>query len=301
MSHVATLGTMRRGLMWIAVAATALAAAVSASARGTQLQHVTIIGDSVADGMGLDSTAKAILGQGIDADLELAPCRRLEGVSCPVDGVRPQNAIDLIHSLGSGIGPDVVVAVGYNDHEDEYAQDVEDTLAALKSEGVKRVFWLTLRAARHPYITMNADIAASAAKHPELTVVDWNVYSRSHPDWFQDDGLHLKNLGARMMATLIHKALLQAAVAAPPPRIATSALPVAHRGRQYRAVLVSSGGSKPYRWSLLERAPAGIHLEVSGIVEGKPRAKVGRYTFDVQVRDANGSMTTRNLSLRIAR
>jgi hypothetical protein len=29
--------------------------------------------------------------------------------------------------------------------------------------------------------------------------------------------------------------------------------------------------------------------------------KAGRYTFDVQVRDANGSMTTRNLTLRVAR
>jgi hypothetical protein len=287
--------------MWIAVAAVALAASLSASASGSKLQHVTIIGDSVADGMGLEMTAKAILGQGIDADLELAPCRRLEGVSCPVDGVRPQNAIDLIHSLGPQIGPYVVVAVGYNDHEDEYAQDVEDTLAALKAAGVKRVFWLTLRAARHPYITMNADIADSAAKHPELTVVDWNLYSRSHPDWFQDDGVHLKNLGSEMMATLIHKALLQAAVAAPPARIATSSLPLAHRGRPYRAVLVAFGGAKPYRWSLLERAPLGVHLSPAGVVTGSPRAGIGRYTFDVQVRDANGSMTTRNLALRIAR
>jgi hypothetical protein len=292
---------MRRGLVCIAVAALALAASVSASGRAAQLQHVTVIGDSVADGIGVDSRAKALVGQGIDLDLELAPCRRLEGVSCPVDGVRPQNAIDLIHSLGAKIGPSVVVAVGYNDHEDEYAGDVEDTLAALDAAGVKHVFWLTLRAARHPYITMNADIAASAAKHPELTVVDWNVYSRSHPDWFQDDGIHLKNLGAEMMATLIHRALLQAGVAAPPPRIATGALPLAHRGHAYKARLRGLGGTRPYSWSLLERAPAGIHLEASGLVEGTPRAKVGRYTFDVQVRDANGSMTTRNLTLRVVR
>jgi hypothetical protein len=292
---------MGRGLVGIAVAALALTVSVTASGGTAPLQHVTVIGDSVADGIGVDARAQALLGQGIDVDLELAPCRRLEGVSCPVNGVRPQNAIDLIGALGSKIGPNVVVAVGYNDHEDEYAGDVEDTLAALKSVGVKHVFWLTLRAARHPYVTMNADIAASAAKHPELTVVDWNVYSRSHPDWFQDDGIHLKNLGSEMMATLIHKALLQAGVAAAPPRIATAALPLAHRGHAYRATLRGLGGTRPYSWSLLERAPAGIHLEASGLVEGTPRARVGRYTFDVQVRDANGSMTTRGLTLRIAR
>ncbi|HVU76653.1 MAG TPA: putative Ig domain-containing protein [Gaiellaceae bacterium] len=290
---------MRRGLTCIAVAAVALAASISASGAGTQLQHVTVIGDSVADGIGVDTRAEALLGQGVDADFELAPCRRLEGESCPVNGVRPQNAVDLIHSLGSKIGPNVVVAVGYNDHEDEYAGNVEDTLAALKAAGVKHVFWLTLRAARHPYITMNADIAASAAKHPELTVVDWNLYSRSHPEWFQADGIHLKNIGAEMMATLIHKALLQGGVATQPPRIATTTLPLAHRGHPYRATLRGVGGARPYRWSLLERAPAGIHLEASGVVRGTPRARAGRYTFNVQVRDADGSMTTRRLTLRI--
>ena len=35
---------------------------------------------------------------------------------------------------------------------------------------------------------MNADIVAAAQKHPELEVIDWNVYSRSHPEWFQNDG-----------------------------------------------------------------------------------------------------------------
>jgi hypothetical protein len=43
-----------------------------------------------------------------------------------------------------------------------------------------------------------------------------------------------------------------------------------------------------------------VHLEASGVIEGSPRAKVGRYTFDVRVRDAAGSMATRRLTLRIS-
>ena len=243
--------------------------------------------------------ASLIIKQGIDLDLEVAPCRRVEGEGCPIDGVRPPSAVQLIQSLGSKIGPTVVVSVGYNDFEDQYAGNIEDAINAMTAAGVKRIFWLTLRAARHPYLSMNDDIAQAAAKHPQVTVVDWNVYSRSHPDWFQTDGLHLLGPGAEAMATLIHKSLLTAGVAAKPARITTTALPVAHRGKAYKAKLAATEGVTPYRWSLLERAPLGIHLEANGAVIGTPRAKPGRYVFNVRLRDSIGSLSTRRLTLRI--
>jgi hypothetical protein len=146
---------------------------------------------------------------------------------------------------------------------------------------------------------MNDDIEAAAAKDPALSVIDWNVYSRSHPGWFQSDGLHLLAPGAEAMATLIHRTLLQAGVAAPPPRVLTRMLPPARRGRSYRARLRVTAGVAPFRWSLLERAPAGVHLERNGVVTGRPRARPGRYTFDVRVVDAAGSTGTRRLTLRI--
>jgi Putative Ig domain len=192
------------------------------------------------------------------------------------------------------------VSVGYNDFEDQYAGNIEDALRALKSAGVKHVWWLTLRAAHHPYVNMNADIEAAAARHPEVTVIDWNVYSRSHPTWFQDDGLHLLGPGAEAMAGLIHKTLLDDGIAARPVRVRTTTLPVAHRGRLYRARLAAASGVAPYRWSLLERAPKGIHLEANGVVTGKPLAKPGRYTFDVRVRDGAATTATRRLTLRVA-
>ena len=64
--------------------------------------------------------------------------------------------------MGSKLGPNVVVAVGYNDFEDQYAANIETALGLFKAAGVKRVWWLTLRAAHHPYISMNADIVAAA-------------------------------------------------------------------------------------------------------------------------------------------
>ena len=39
-------------------------------------------------------------------------------------------------------------------------------------------------------------------------MIDWNVYSRSHPEWFQNDGLHLLAPGSEAMAVLIHQQLV---------------------------------------------------------------------------------------------
>ena len=137
-------------------------APLAGQASTVHLQHVTVIGDSVADGIAGDSAAAATLGAGIDLDLEVAPCRRVDQDSCWVNGVQPQNVVQLVNTMGSKLGPNVVVAVGYNDFEDQYAANIETALTALKAAGVKRVWWLTLRAAHHGYVSMNADIVAAA-------------------------------------------------------------------------------------------------------------------------------------------
>jgi hypothetical protein len=288
-----------RGVIAVLVALAALTAAAASPARTAAPKHVTLIGDSVADAIPVSDNSVAILEQGIDLGLAVAPCRRVEGDGCPIDGVRPPSALQVIQSMGSSLGDNVVVAVGYNDFEDQYAGNVEDAIDALIAAGVKRIFWLTLRAAHHPYLSMNDDIEQAAARHPQVSVIDWNLYSRSHPDWFQDDGLHLRNAGAVAMATLIHRALVSAGVATAPAHITIKRLPLAHRERAYRARLTAAGGVAPYRWALLERAPAGVHLEPNGTVIGRPSVKAGRYTFNVSVRDAFGSITTRRLTLRI--
>jgi len=273
--------------------------ATAASWDQAKPQQVTLIGDSVADAIAQTSTAVAEAGREVSLDLQVAPCRRVNGQSCPYNGVRPPNVIQLVQSLGPSLGPNVVVAVGYNDSESTFAQDVASALSALEDAGAKRIFWLTLRAARHPYLTMNAALEAAAADHPDLTIVDWNVYSRSHPDWFQSDGIHLAGDGAMAMATLIHKALETAGVAAPDVRVRTARLPVAIRGSDYSARLVGAAGFAPYRWSLLERAPAGIHLEPNGMVRGRPLVAAGAYTFNVRVTDSTGTSTTRRLTLHV--
>lgn len=287
-----------RGALVIALVALLLGAS-GAQGASRDLQHVTLIGDSVADAIPGDSQAVAILRQGIDLDLEVAPCRRVDQDSCPINGVRPPNVVQLVKSMGSKLGPNVVVCVGYNDFEDQYATNIETALDAMKAAGVKHVWWLTLRAAHHPYINMNDDIVNAAKNHPEMDVIDWNVYSRSHPDWFQDDGLHLLAPGSEAMATLIHQTLLDAGVALKPVQVATTALPSARRDKTYAAKLSATNGLAPYRWSLLARAPKGLHLEADGRIIGKPLVKPGTYVLNVRVKDSALSFDTRRLTLRV--
>lgn len=273
--------------------------APSVSQAAVKLQHVTLIGDSVADGISGDPAAVEVVSRGINLDLELAPCRRVDEDSCPYNGVRPPNVVDLVNSMGSTLGPNVIVAVGYNDFADQYAQNIETALAALKAAGVAHVWWLTLRAAHQPYVPMNAEIFAAADQHPEMTVIDWNKYSRSHPDWFQPDGLHLLGPGVEQMAALIHSTLVADGIAPGPVAITTATLPVAHRLQPYQAALAAKGGVGPLEWTLLERAPAGIHLLSSGAIEGVARARPGAYVFDVRVVDAGGDSQVRDLTLRV--
>jgi hypothetical protein len=280
----------------------ALAFGGSSAQAGTRdLQHVTLIGDSVADAIPGDDQAVAILRQGVDLDLEVAACRRVDQDSCPIGGVRPPNVVQLVKSMGSKLGPNVVVTVGYNDYEDQYAQNIENALDAFQAAGVKHVWWLTLRAAHHGYVSMNDDIVAAAQRHPQMRVIDWNLYSRSHPDWFQADGLHLLAPGSEAMATLIHRSLLDAGIAAKPVQLVTKSLPVAHLSKRYSARLRAAAGDAPYRWSLLARAPHGIHLEASGAIIGKPLVKPGAYVLTVRVQDSDGSFDTRRITLRVKR
>ena len=289
-----------RASVTVFVAALAAAAVFSSSGGAAQPVQpgITIIGDSVATGMLWHNDAIAIMQKGLDVDWHVAVCRRLEGVSCPYEGQQVPTVIDLVHSLGARIEPVVVVEMGYNDFEQTFASSVDDTVKALIAEGARHILWLTLREVRHPYVDMNNMLRAVERRYPQVTLVDWNMYSRSHPDWFQNDGEHLVEAGGLAMATLVHKAVMKALV---PVTVASRRLPVARLGRAYRAKLVAQGGTKPYRWSIAEgKLPKGLRLTAAGSIVGRPK-KRARAEVIVRVADAVGSRTTRLEVLNVAR
>ena len=264
-------------------------------------ERVTFIGDSIASVISYDAPSKKVLANGIDLDLQLAVCRRLVGESCPYQGVRPLSLVDLLPTIK--VGSTVVVEAGYNDFEDPFADSVEASLQALKKAGAVRVLWLTLRADRTSYLSMNDVIRAAATRHPEMTVVDWNLFSRSHPDWFQDDGLHLDDVGALMMATLIHRSLDQLGLVASAPvaklAITTKALPAARVGRAYKARLIALGGKRPIVWTVKAGTlPAGLRLTRDGWVRGTPKA-AGKPAATLRATDSSRRTASRRFVLAV--
>ncbi len=213
--------------------------------------------------------------------------------------------IDRATELGPELGPVVVVIVGYNDYEANYADNIEQALATFRKAGVQRVLWATLRESRQSYASMNDMIREAARRHPEMTVLDWNAASRDNPSWFQPDEIHLTATGAEGMAAMVNDALVQLGVAPRPVvtrqlAIASRALPVGHRGRSYTARLRATGGAAPYRWVRVGGVlPPGVRLAVTGRLSGVP-ARSGTFTLRAQVADRSGTTRARVFSVRIA-
>ena len=189
--------------------------------------------------------------------------------------------------LGTDFGPVVVVVVGYNDYEANYAANIDDAMAVFRKAGVQHVLWATLRAGRQSYVDMNRTlILAAAKKYPEITVLDWDGLAQNQPDWLQPDGIHLTPEGAEGMAAMIESALVQLVVApkAPPPSsrrllaIASRILPPAREGRRYAVSLKAIGGTAPYRWARTAGSLSpGLRLTATGTLAGIPakRARSG--------------------------
>jgi hypothetical protein len=270
---------------------------------------VTVFGDSVATSL-YSEPSHSILGQGITLNLQAAPCRRIEDTGCNLGEGVPTSVLQDVDVLNGDLGDTVVMTIGYNEFSADWVQSVEDVLSRFEQEGVKRVFWLTLREMQHQYIAQNAQLEQIAADHPELTILDWNVLSRSHPEWFQDDGIHLLLGGTIAMATMIHSALVDAGIAQPPPAtepaavtkppsVTTRTLPAAVRDRAYHVYLAASGGKPPYRWGRSSPLPHGLVLASDGLLAGVVTAKPGQFELRVIVRDALGRRATGRVALAV--
>jgi hypothetical protein len=187
-----------------------LSSAYGAETSPAAAPRVTVFGDSIADSFSYVPDARAVLSDGIDLRFELAPCRKLVPVGCAYMGGRPSSVLDVVKSSTlSGLGNIVVVAVGYNDPENNYETDMAQVVNALVDKGVGHVIWLTLREQTDDYRRINRTIVAQAPRWPELRVADWEATSRGK-DWFNPDGLHLNADGAIGMANLIRPFVLSA-------------------------------------------------------------------------------------------
>jgi hypothetical protein len=295
---------------WIASFATALIVGLGtiSTSAAADPPRVTVIGDSVLTAVEWNTTPLSILEQGLDLQLDIGVCRTIEGVSCPYEGGTVPTLLDVVNALGSRLGTTVLVEVGYNDPAGEFAQRVEDAVDALLAAGVQRILWANMREWQQQYIGMNQVLVAAAARHPQLTLIDWEGDSHDHYSWFQGDGIHLVYDGAVAMATLFNASIKQALAPAPaqqqPPPVAAltipeTSLPVAHVGRPYSVRLAVRGGNAPYSWRLTSGPlPRGMHLLANGRITGWPR-RPGRLSLTLQAVDSHGARAVKRETLVI--
>jgi hypothetical protein len=72
---------------------------------------------------------------------------------------------------------------------------------------MQKIVLVNTRVPRSWQTQVNQVIATVAAGYPNVTLLNWNVDSASHPTWFYTDGVHLKPTGAKQLATLMVQAL----------------------------------------------------------------------------------------------
>ncbi len=84
-----------------------------------------------------------------------------------------------------------------------------------------------------------------------------------------------------------------------PLSVTTNSLPTARVGVAYSATLAATGGTPPYRWSLVAGTlPAGLSLSSGGVISGTP-TMAGTATFTAKVRDNTNPVLTKKKVLSL--
>ncbi len=274
----------------VAVVVAFVTALPGAAATAPGLPKVTLIGDSVADAIRGRQRARCrrcSKGKRRAADRAL-PERRRGQLSRQRRRPTDRSSSSSSRS-GRRLGPYVVVEVGYNEPQDEFGQDVENALAAFHTAGVQHVWWLDMRASVGPYPELNETLATEATAHADyLSVIDWDGYSKTIPSGSRATASTSWHPAPRRWQRSSTRPSSPPASRCEPVRITTATLPVARKGKPYTVKLAAADGLAPDHWSLLERAPPGLHLLQSGLLTGAPRV-VGSYLVRLRVTDAAGS------------
>lgn len=104
---------------------------------------------------------------------------------------------------GGQLGDVAVVHIGNNG---VFLPEQFDALMQALS-GVPRVYVLTVKVPRPWEGPNNAVIVAGVARYPNTRLIDWHAASVQHPEYFWDDGIHLRPEGAAVYAELVRAQL----------------------------------------------------------------------------------------------
>ena len=156
---------------------------------------MTLVSDSVGGVLLWNADARAYLAQGLDLRIEAKACRKLIAPGCFAYGGIAPSALETIRTLGTELGPLVVVDVGYSDRPDEYATGFDMVIQPLLEAHVQRVIWVTLNEHEDPWVANNAIIRDAPKRWPQLVVADWAPVAAANPSWLGDLA-HLNPEGA---------------------------------------------------------------------------------------------------------
>ena len=149
--------------------------------------HVTAVGDSVMLGAARRSRTPS------DADKILVDAEESRQFSAGVDKLQEYR------DTGQ-LGDEVVVQLGTNGTVNP--EDFDRMMDVLK--GVKRVVIVNAKVPR-PWEDQVNEVLADGVKRNKNTavLVDWHNIAADHPEFFWDDGIHLRPEGATYYAQLI--------------------------------------------------------------------------------------------------
>jgi lysophospholipase L1-like esterase len=120
-------------------------------------------------------------------------------------GRQTSTAIAILKSrLSAGqIAPVVVIHMGNNG---TLSRRQFDEIMGLLS-GARRVIILNNKVPRAWQDSNNNVITEGARRYPNVVLIDWVAASAEHPEYFWNDGIHLRPNGAQVYADLIARAV----------------------------------------------------------------------------------------------
>ena len=110
----------------------------------------------------------------------------------------------LQHREKEGLLPGTVV-IGLGDNGWITSQQVDQAMQVLGT--ATTVVFVNLKEPRSWESHDNAVLAQAALRYPNVSVVDWHDAGDRHPEYFWDDGIHLRPAGAQAYAQLVAAAL----------------------------------------------------------------------------------------------
>lgn len=197
------------GLAAVAVAATAALAAAPAPASRAALapppsKRVYFVSDSV--GLGARSALPAAFPPDWQVTVDGTP-------ALFVEQLESRHVRQRMATSPWVFGDYAVVAGGYNyPYWDpaRFDRSIDSMIGALRSAGVKHIFWVTLREVKPEYITtsawnqvqpyywyfptVNAHLRRAVERHPDLSLVDWAAIADRTGLTY--DAIHLNSMGA---------------------------------------------------------------------------------------------------------